>query len=283
MVTYVLYNGKSGNGKGGQAAQKVRELCKGKDLQFRDMLEISDYGEFFAGIGAEDEIILCGGDGTLNHFINDTDGMELKHNIYFYPTGTGNDFWNDIGKKAEDGPVLINKYLTDLPVVTVKGQKYRFINGIGYGIDGYCCEEGDKLRNKGDKDINYTSIAIKGLLMYYKPTNATVTVDGQKYTFEKVWLAPTMKGRFYGGGMMPTPDQDRFDPNHEVSVMVMYGAGKIKTLAAFPGIFKGEHVKKTKIVKIFNGKKVRVEFDRPVALQVDGETILNVTEYSVQV
>lgn len=283
MVTYVLYNGKSGNGKGGQTAQKVRELCKGKDLQFRNMLEISDYGAFFNEIAADDEIILCGGDGTLNHFINDIDGLELKHNVYYYPTGSGNDFWNDIGKKAEDGPALINKYLTDLPVVTVKGQKYRFINGIGYGIDGYCCEEGDKLREKGDKDINYTSIAIKGLLLYYKPTNATVTVDGKKYTFEKVWLAPTMKGRFYGGGMMPTPDQDRFDPNHEVSVMVMFGAGKVKTLAAFPGIFKGEHVKKTKIVKIFKGKKVRVEFDRPVALQVDGETILNVTEYSVQV
>ena len=30
------------------------------------------------------------------------------------------------------------------------------------------------------------------------------------------------------------------------------------------------------------GKSVRVKFDRPTALQIDGETILNVTEYSVE-
>ncbi len=282
MTTYVLYNGKSGNGKGGQNAQKVRTLCKGRDLTFRDVLEISDYSAFFKELGADDDIILCGGDGTLNHFINDIDGLELKNDVYFYPTGTGNDFWKDMGKTAEDGPALINRYLKDLPTVTVKGKKSKFINGIGYGIDGYCCEEGDKLRVAGQKDINYTSIAIKGLLFKYKPTNAKVTVDGKEYSFERVWLAPTMKGRFYGGGMMPTPDQNRFSENHEVSVMVMFGAGKVKTLAAFPTIFKGEHVKKEKIVKVMKGKNVNVKFDRPVALQIDGETVLNVTEYSVE-
>ena len=74
----------------------------------------------------------------------------------------------------------------------MNGKKYKFINGIGYGIDGYCCEVGDKMREEAVKDINYTSIAIKGLLFHYHPTNATVTVDGRKHTYKKVWLAPTM-------------------------------------------------------------------------------------------
>ena len=52
-----------------------------------------------------------------------------------------------------------------------------FINGIGYGIEGYCCEEGDKIRATSDKPVNYTAIAIKGLLYKFKPRNATVTVD----------------------------------------------------------------------------------------------------------
>ena len=86
-----------------------------------------------------------------------------------------------------------------------------------------------------------------------------------------------MNGRFYGGGMMATPDQDRLNAERTVTTMVMYGKGKIGTLAAFPTIFKGEHVKKTKIVKTFVGKKVTVKFDRPVALQIDDETVLNVT------
>ena len=46
--------------------------------------------------------------------------------------------------------------------------KRRFINGIGFGIDGYCCEVGDQLKAKSDKPVNYASIAIKGLLFHYK-------------------------------------------------------------------------------------------------------------------
>ena len=285
MKTTVLYNNKSNNGKGGGTARKVGEVWKDKDLVFVDVFSIGDYKEFFAKLELDDEICICGGDGTLNHFVNDAAaaGYDYANKIYVYPTGTGNDFLNDLGKTVEDAPVLVNDYLVNLPTVTVNGQKRLFVNGIGYGIDGYCCEEGDRQRAKDlGKEINYTSIAIQGLLFHYKPTNAEITVDGETHKYEKVWLAPTMNGRFYGGGMMATPNQDRLNPEHTVTTMVMFGKGKIGTLIAFPTIFKGEHIKKTNIVKTFVGKNVTVKFDRPVALQIDGETVLDVTEYSVE-
>lgn len=283
MKTYVLYNQKSNNGAGQTEAEQLKTLWKDKKPEFVDALQLGSYGDFMKNLAAEDEVCLCGGDGTLNRFINDTNGIDIPNKVFYYPTGSGNDFWNDLGKKKGDAPEQINKYLTDLPTVTVNGKTSLFINGIGYGIDGYCCEEGDRLREKSDKPINYTAIAIKGLLFHYKPTNAEVEVDGKKYTFKKAWLAPTMKGRFYGGGMMATPGQDRLDKEKNVTVMVMNGMGKLRTLIAFPTIFKGEHVKITKHVHIIKGKNVRVKFDRPVALQIDGETVLNVTEYSVKV
>ncbi len=285
MKTIVLYNNRSNNGNGGGTARKVGEIWKDKDLVFVDVFSIGDYKEFFAKLEPDDEICICGGDGTLNYFVNDAAeaGYDYSHKIYVYPTGTGNDFLTDLGKTVEDAPVLVNEYLVNLPTVKVNGQKRLFVNGIGYGIDGYCCEEGDRQRAKDvGKEINYTSIAIKGLLFNYKPTNAEITVDGETHKFEKVWLAPTMNGRFYGGGMMATPDQDRLNPEHTVTTMVMFGKGKIGTLAAFPTIFKGEHVKKTNIVRTFVGKKVTVKFDRPTALQIDGETVLDVTEYTVE-
>ncbi len=81
--------------------------------------------------------------------------------------------------------------------------------------------------------------------------------------------------------MMATPEQDRSNVDSKVSVMVMFKRSRLATLIAFPGIFKGEHVKKTKMVRIFQGNEVHVKFDRPCALQIDGETVLGVTEYSV--
>ena len=85
-----------------------------------------------------------------------------------------------------------------------------------------------------------------------------------------------------GGGMIAAPGQDRLNPERTVTVMVMHGRGKLGTLAAFPTIFKGEHVKKTAIVSTIVGKHVKVAFDRPTALQIDGETVLNVREYEVE-
>ncbi len=281
MKTYVLYNQKSNNGTGLGGAEKLKEIWKDKELEFVNAIGLDDYAGFFRGLAPDDEVCICGGDGTLNYLINNADCDSIKNKIFYYPTGSGNDFWTDLEKKPGDAPEQINQYLVDLPVVTVNGKTSKFINGVGYGIDGYCCEEGDRQREKSDKPINYTSIAIKGMLYKYKPTNAVVEVDGKISTYNHAWLAPTMKGRFYGGGMMATPHQDRLDPERKVTCMVMYGAGKLRTLIAFPKIFKGEHVK-TKLVNVMKGKRIKVRFDRPVALQIDGETVLNVKEYFVE-
>lgn len=283
MAKYnVLYNPLAGNGKGENAAKKLKELLNGDELTFTDMTKVSDYRALFASMPEDERVIVSGGDGTLNRFINDTEEIAFENPVYYYATGSGNDFLKDIGGNVGDKPVCIDKYLKALPTVDVKGKSYRFINGIGYGIDGYCCEVGDKLRETSDKPINYAGIAIKGLLFHYHPTSATVIVDGVEHKYKKVWLAPTMNGRYYGGGMIPTPKQDRLNKEHTVSVMVYYGSGKIKSLAVFPSIFKGEHVNHREMVEVLSGKEITVRFDSPAALQVDGETIIGVTEYSVR-
>ena len=283
MAKYnVLYNPLAGNGKGENAAKKLKELLNGDELTFTDMTKVSDYRALFASMPEDERVIVSGGDGTLNRFINDTEEVAFANPVYYYATGSGNDFLKDIGGNVGDKPVCIDKYLKALLTVDVKGKSYRFINGIGYGIDGYCCEVGDKLRETSDKPINYAGIAIKGLLFHYHPTSATVIVDGVEHKYKKVWLAPTMNGRYYGGGMIPTPKQDRLNKEHTVSVMVYYGSGKIKSLAVFPSIFKGEHVNHKEMVEVLSGKEITVRFDSPAALQVDGETIIGVTEYSVR-
>ena len=280
MVNYkILYNPKSNNKLGKTGAQSVAAHIKDSKYEFIDWLSITDRKSFFKALKPEEKIILCGGDGTLNHFINEIDTDSLINEVYFFAIGTGNDFVTSIGGEM-NSLILINDYLRDLPIVTVNGKDYRFINGVGFGIDGYCCEVGDKLKQKSDKSINYSDIAIKGLLFHYKPVKATVTVDGRVERFKKVWLAPTMYGNCYGGGMYPTPDQKR--GKGKVSTMVYYGKGRIKSLMAFPSIFKGEHIQYTDMVKIFTGKRVTVKFDTPTPLQIDGETIKDVTEYTVR-
>lgn len=277
MKHYILYNPLAGHGSHEEKIKKLKSFLEGEIIEC-DLTK--GYDSLWDSLDPDDKIIISGGDGTLNRFINEVDTDSIKNDILYYASGSGNDFLHDIGGEPESAPVRINEYLKNLPTVTVKGKTYRFLNGVGYGIDGYCCEVGDKIKATSDKPVNYTSIAIKGLLFGFKPVNATVTVDGKSSNFKKVWIAPTMNGRFYGGGMMPTPDQQRLGDGR-VSLMVLYGSGKLKTLMVFPSIFKGEHVKHTEVVSVMKGREITVTFDRPCALQIDGETILDVTSYTV--
>ena len=279
MKYYVLYNPLAGNGT---AEDSINHLPHDPSAEIVkcDVTKIDCYSDFFSKLDTEDVIILCGGDGTLNRFINGTDGLTLPSDILYFPAGSGNDFLTDVEKTKEESPFSIKKYIKDLPTVTIKDKTYRFINNVGFGIDGYCCEVGDKKKAESTKKVDYTSIAINGLLFHYEPTNATVIVDGVEHHFKKVWLAPTMKGRFYGGGMMACPEQDRNNPDGELSVLLFHGSGRIKTLVIFPSIFKGKHVKSKKVVTILTGKNITVKFDGPRTVQIDGETILGVTEYT---
>lgn len=274
---FVIYNPLAGNGTAEEDA-KLMQVVMDEDLECYDMTRITNYSAFLSSMEKDDYLIIIGGDGTLNRFVNATDGIGIPQEILYFPTGTGNDFAKDLGKDALGNPFSITKYIQDLPSVEVNGKRYRFINGVGFGVDGYCCQVGDELRKIPGKKVNYTGIAIKGLLFHFAPRNAKVTVDGREYTYEKVWIAPTMNGSFYGGGMMPAPRQDR--TSGKLSVMLFHGAGRLRTLCVFPGIFKGTHVKHTNMVTVHTGHKITVEFDRPTPLQIDGETVLGVTEYT---
>lgn len=277
-MKYILVNPLSNNSHGEEVLDKVLDIVEDE----KEVIKLTQINlqDFVGKLESSDELILVGGDGTINNFVNRLEGKIPSNKIYLYPAGTGNDFLKDVG--YEGGLFHLNKYLVNLPKVTVKGKTYFFINGVGFGIDGYCCEVGDKLKATSTKKINYTSIAIKGLLFHFKKVKATIEVDGETYNYKNVWIAPTMNGRYYGGGMNMAPNQDRLNTERTLTNVVYKSWSKMVALISFPSIFKGEHIKKKNIVKVHTGKKIKVTFNRPTSLQIDGETILDVLSYEVE-
>lgn len=283
MASYTaLYNPYSNCGEGEKCAHRLDAMALDGNVQYVDITKIEDYSELFYKLYEEDSsLIVCGGDGTLNRFINATKEITFRNSVYYFACGTGNDFLRDINHEQGEKPIDITEYIKNLPVVRVNDCEYHFLNNVGFGIDGYCTQVGDEMRAVGKKNINYAGIAIKGLLGGFHPVDATINVDGLTHYYQNVWLAPTMKGRYYGGGMMPTPNQNRDSTDKRVSVMVYHAKDKLKALMVFPSIFQGEHIKHEKMVDIIQGHDIHVSFDRPCPLQVDGETILGVTDYEV--
>lgn len=279
-MVYVLSNHSAG-GDFQKNEKRVKETFQGEHIEFFDCISVEDKREFLNQISEKDTLVIIGGDGTLNKFVNGVDDVDYPFPIYCYAGGTGNDFINDVAGD-ETSFVKINEYIRNLPTVTVNGKEYRFINGVSLGIDGYCCEVGAKKRAKTGKAPNYLKIALGGLLGKYKPCCARVTIDGVVREYKNVWLAPVMNGRFYGGNMMITPTQNRLNPEKKLSFAVAHTKSRVSILTKLPRVYSGSHMKFKKVFEIIEGYDIKVEFDKHCALQIDGEPIKDVSSYEAK-
>ncbi len=276
----VLYNPLASKGHGLEDSKKIEKVVKDAVFTYMDVTKIENPIEFAAQMPKETKVVFTGGDGTLNKFVNFLDETKFDREIYYFAAGTGNDFLNDVGRDKDSGPFAINEYCKGLPTVVVNDIRCKFINGIGCGLDGYCCEESDRLRARG-KSKTYTMIAAEGLFGKYKPVHAKVTVDGETREYDHVWMLPTMFGRFYGGGVKICPSQNRYNPEHTVTCVAVHAMGRLNSAAHFLQVVKGKGPKYPNKLDYRTGKHVIVELGSPVALQIDGETVTNVTRYEV--
>ncbi len=275
-MNYLAYNKLAGQ----VTDEKIQEILKKFEDRFPNMQlidkSVTGLEVLNERLSDDDNVLLIGGDGTVNVFANEWNTTKVKGNWYIYSAGTGNDFLNDI--EAQDGFGYLNPYMDNLPQVTANGITKYFVNNVGFGIDGDCCVVAEQNKAKGKK-VNYTKIVIGLILGKFRKRKARVVVDGKEYNFKRVFLAATMNGRYYGGGMKSAPKQDR--NSDKISLVVMTGISRVATLIKFTKIFTGEHVK-YKNVTIIEGHDIEVEFDKPCGLQYDGEVILNVKSYKAK-
>lgn len=280
MKYAILYNPHSCGENGLKIAKEIEPLMGENTYSYHDLTEISSLNDFVFELPRDTDIILTGGDGSLNSFVNNIDTSTDKK-IYFYASGSGNDFARDINFKKRTKPILINKYIKNLPTANINGKTYKFLNCIGSGMDGYCCGEVERLRALSKRRGNYLFAAIKALIYAYKPCTAYVTADGKDYTFENTWLVPTMNGRFFGGGFMAAPEQNRLNPEKTISLVAMHSKNFFKIVTAFLLIMKGKHTCLKSMITVIKGHEFSIKLDRSATLQIDGETIPDVTEYTV--
>ncbi len=280
-MNYILYNPKSNSEHNDLNIIPGKEELERRGAKHISLLDIdADPRAFYTTLNADDRLFICGGDGTLHYFSNNARGIRFPCPVFVIRSGTGNDFLNDIGQTKPDELNDVREHIENLPEVEIDGEKRLFINGVGMGIDGAVCDGVEKYKKRTGKKANYTAIALKELAYKYKRPSATVIVDGVEHRYDNVWMASAMHGRYFGGGMMIAPTQDR--RTGKLSFMVMHGGSRPRILTIFPSVFKGTHLKYKEIVEVFECDEVTVKFDIPVAFQADGETKSDMLTYTAR-
>lgn len=278
---YIMYNPAAGN-QTCKDAVEILEIVYDNTIAI-DINKISNYRVFLSGLDRTDTLILCGGDGTLNRFVNDTRGIEIRNDLYFYAVGCGNDFVKDLGREKGDEPDLkINQYIRHLPRVTVNGKEKLFVNNVSFGISCSCYERRRERIVTGKKDgLRQNVCTAISELLSRKPMDAEIMVDGQQHHLTKVWQISVMNGRYECGGMLSAPDRNRLEEKEELSVMLLHGVGKLGALKCYLSMYRGKHPKSRKGMEVWEGSDIRIRPEVPVFLQRDGDMTADVTEYHI--
>lgn len=268
----ILYNPLSKNAKSNIQTHKLVQYYKKNKIPFRlkSILKINDIKEYLEEKSHFNKVILLGGDGTINRFVNNIADYKIKQDIYLKSNGSGNDFLRSL-KTNDASPQTIMETTYD------NGTSMYFINGVGMGVDGLVAQMVNESEKKGK--FRYMLSTLKGLIRYI-PEETTITVDGKEHKYNKTFLVTVNNGRYFGGGMEITPKADISDDL--LDVIVVHSISKALILFIFFTIYIGWHTKFTKYVTHFKAKDVHVKYTTPQVSQADGESTYDVTEMHVK-
>ncbi|HLO12013.1 MAG TPA: diacylglycerol kinase family protein [Pseudoneobacillus sp.] len=288
---YFIVNPKAGNGKAQSIWADVEKSLIKMNINYQSFFTEQTGHAIQLAKGIMEipteytvDIIVVGGDGTLNEVVNGIGHKAFKARIGFIPGGSGNDFSRGfkIPKNPEDALqnllMLIKKESPTFDVGQIKlsgNQEHFFINSTGAGFDALISYEANK--SKWKKLLNrfylgqfvYVIILLKNLFSY-KCSTIELIIDGQKFIFPETWFVTISNQPFYGGGMKIAPDANPNDG--KLNVTIVHQLSKFKLLFVFFSVFWGKHLK-FKEVNSFLAHKVSIHSNEPIYVHSDGEHI----------
>jgi diacylglycerol kinase (ATP) len=226
-------------------------------------------------------IIAVGGDGTIHEVYN---GIKDHPDIPlgFISGGSGNDIVRVLtskvkGIKKRISYVKRSRFMKiDSGVMHLVGrskQNQGFLSAIGIGLDGEVAKQTNlapykKWLHRFKLGTFAYVITLFKVLKEYQTASVVLEIDGDRHTFENVWLVAIGNMPYYGGGMKICPEARYNDGVFDICVVNNISLTKL--LLLFLTVFWGGHVKADGVSQ-FKGKVINVEADRALSIQADGE------------
>jgi diacylglycerol kinase (ATP) len=224
------------------------------------------------------QLIVVGGDGTLNEVINGifssncTSTEEIT--LAAVPSGTGNDWirqWNITGKtNLLDYFQSRKRILVDVGLITEKEtqekQRHFFLNAAGLGFDGdvvYCA---DLLRKWiGAQSWGYQiSIFISVFLLRYK--HLSIETEQEKIKGDVLTIC-VGNGCYTGGGLMQTP---KANPSDGVFDMMLVQRIRPKDVPSLLTALLKRKIDLHPAVKTIRCDKISISATQRIRCETDG-------------
>ena len=282
---FVLINPNAGKCSGKKDWQNISAILTNNGIAFNH--QFSDFKGHAMEIAKETAIqgyknlIIVGGDGTLNEAVNGILSIPEKQpndiTLSMIPVGTGNDWCRsfNIPRNYEEAVLLIKRNKTttqDLAKVKyhdndeVKSRYFANISGIGFDAHVAIKSNNDKQLNKSGFFVYFKNVITS--LIEYKSVESVVSFNDTQVIC-RLFLLSVGKGKFNGGGMKQLPfaiHDDGF-----IDFALIEDLSKFAVISQLPKLYKGTHVNHPKISS-HKTKKLTITTKEKIFLEVDGET-----------
>ena len=219
------------------------------------------------------ELIVIGGDGTINEVINNYHGKEIIYLAY----GSGNDLARSIKfkKDVEISQLLESKRFIEYDVGVVNDRKFCSGFDIGFNADIIKSVNGSKLKKYFGKHI-YHLKGIIGILML-KKYKAEISWDAGEITTNRLYLLNAMVQPYEGGGIKFAPDATGH--GGKLRVMIMENISLATFVYNYSCLLLKKHNKLRKVKQITTDR-LTIKTNQKY-FQIDGELINNTEQLNV--
>ncbi len=256
----ILYNPLSRNRKARWLTKRLVNRFKRNNIPFRlkSLLKIKDVEQYIKDAPHDVKLLLLGGDGTINTFVNQTYNLQLPREVLLMGVGSGNDFLRSMKKQQpKTQPILRMRH---------DNKSRFFMNGSGLGMDGAIAHRVSQSSRSGT--FTYFLAALRTFVTY-RPKYMEVEIDGELHKFKKAYLININSGEYIGGGMRLTPGA-RIEED-ELQVVVVHRVHRLMIFLIFLSVYLGLHTKLRRYIFAKKGRHVKATMFAPEVAQCDGE------------
>ena len=254
--------------------KKIERVLNGKKLPYRVLKTSKNtnandlMNEIHGG-----ELIVIGGDGTINEVINNYHGEEIIYLAY----GSGNDLARSIEfkKDIEISRLLESKRFIEYDVGVVNDRKFCSGFDIGFNADIIKRANGSKLKKYLGKYI-YLLQGVIGILML-KKYKAKISWDSGEITTDKLYLLNAMIQPYEGGGIKFAPNATGQDG--KLHIMIMENMSLATFVYNYLCLLLKKHNKMRKVKQITTNR-LAIKTNQKY-FQIDGELINNTEQLNV--
>lgn len=207
---------------------------------------------------SSDIVTAIGGDGSVNHILNQIVGT--KNILSYIPIGTGNDFYWANLEDLEDG-------IHDVDIIRIN-ERY-FINVACFGIDADIANDEKFIHNRFIPESMRYNAGVVYHFLTYKPRKMKIEC-GDQVIEKELTTAVVGNAKYYGGGYNVSP-KGKIDDG-VMEILLVDRLNKIKMANIILSMKNAGHLNNPALHTL-TGDKVIISSDEVFGANIDGETL----------